>query len=413
VKISSARKEITPKESCYLCGHAMRTDKSEGILDPLYCTAVTLESTNVKFCFASVDLAMMDKEGSEYIKEEVSKKTLINKEHIFIGATHTHSGPEFQINSSFSNESGKGATPEYRNFLIETIISTMVESGDNLKSASAYFAKTMINGFYGNRNDINAPSDKSVNLVQFRDESENTILTMVNLTCHSTVLGPHNLLISGDLHAAVRNKLEKEFKSSIFMMQGAAGDMSNRQYRKGEDPEELEYISDGIVKQLLVPLSWEKIDDSIFVYQKFNYINNYTIPLEKIKEKLDKFIKELNNETNPVQQKLLISATTVLKSLVTSKKSEYSLELESSIIRIGKCIIVAVPAELFSKFAADIRKEFPDYNIIIWGYVNYSAGYLVEEKEYGKSFESIASQIPKGEPEEYVSKIISEIKKVI
>lgn len=390
----------------------MRTKKSEGILSPLYCTAVTIELNGIKLCFASIDLAMMDREGSEYIKEKVSEKTFIDKDSIFIGATHTHSGPEFQVDSSFSNEKGKGASPEYREFLIETIINTMLESGNNLKSASAYFGKAMIDGYYGNRNDINGPSDKSVNLIQFRDESENAVLTMVNLTCHATVLGPHNLLISSDLHGAVRGKLEEELKCQVFMMQGAAGDMSNRQYRKGEDSKELEYMSSGIAKQILEDLKWEKIDTDIFKCHKFDYVKNYTIPAEKIKEKLDRYVEELNNETNPVQQKLLTSATAVLKTLAASEKSEFLLELKSSVIRIGKCIIVVVPAELFSKFAADIRNEYPDYNVIVWGYVNYSAGYLVEEKEYGKSFESIISQIPKGTPEEYVSKIISEIRKV-
>ena len=49
---------------------------------------------------------------------------------------------------------------------------------------------------------------------------------------------------------------------------------------------------------------------------------------------------------------------------------------------------------------------------IVWGYSNYSVGYLADIKEYGSSFETAASEIPVGTTEEIVGQIIDSIRKI-
>ena len=46
---------------------------------------------------------------------------------------------------------------------------------------------------------------------------------------------------------------------------------------------------------------------------------------------------------------------------------------------------------------------------IVWGYANYSAGYIVEKDEYGKGYESSSTPFPQGEAELYVDHLIKSL----
>ena len=71
--------------------------------------------------------------------------------------------------------------------------------------------------------------------------------------------------------------------------------------------------------------------------------------------------------------------------------------------------ILTIPAELFSRFGLEIKQAMAAVCPIVWGYSNYSVGYLVDRAEYGRSFESAAGSIPEGTTEEIVAEILNEI----
>ena len=60
----------------------------------------------------------------------------------------------------------------------------------------------------------------------------------------------------------------------------------------------------------------------------------------------------------------------------------------------------------------EIKKEMNVKCPIVWGYSNYSVGYLADIKEYGSFFETAASEIPVGTTEEIVGQIIDSIRKI-
>ena len=69
-----------------------------------------------------------------------------------------------------------------------------------------------------------------------------------------------------------------------------------------------------------------------------------------------------------------------------------------------------IPAELFSRFGVEIKKAMNCKCPILWGYCNYSVGYLGNIDDYGNSFETSASDIPVGTTEKIVSEIVKLIK---
>ncbi len=54
------------------------------------------------------------------------------------------------------------------------------------------------------------------------------------MACHPTVLGIHNMKISSDLLGNIGKMLDEKYNTTFITMQGACGDMGNRQYRQGK-----------------------------------------------------------------------------------------------------------------------------------------------------------------------------------
>lgn len=412
MKAQITKVEITPKEACYLCGHAIRLGLSQGVMDPLYVSALIIEDNEKKNVFLSYDLILIDEELSVKIKSEVAKEIECAEDNIVVSFIHTHAAPETGEKSVF-NDPEKGARVGYRDFLIESARKAVSLANQNLEVVEIFYASTLIDGFYSNRNDKNRPCDKSANLFKLLRKDQSVLAVMVNMTCHPTVLGPQNYLISADLFGAIRSALSDIYHCDVLMMQGAAGDMGNRQYRQGNDQKELYRMRDGIVPQLIdSDISYNKIETNRIEWYKYDYHKQYEIDLDELKLRLKKNEEELSVETDENQIKLLSSGVTMLKQVI-QEGSDITLSLKGNIIRIDKSIIVCIPCELFNQLGVKIKDSFPDYDVIIWGYCDYSVGYLVEADEYGKSYESIATNIKKGIPEDYTEYLIEEIQKIL
>lgn len=412
MKAQITKVEITPNEPCYLCGHAIRLDLSQGVMDPLYVSALIIQDEDKKNIFLSYDLILIDEKLSMKIKAVVAKEVLCNEDNVIVSFIHTHAAPETGEKSVF-NDPEKGARLGYRDFLVESAREAVSLANQNLEVVEIFYASTLIDGFYSNRNDKNRPCDKSANIFKLLRKDQSVLGVMVNMSCHPTVLGPQNYLISADLFGAIRLALSDIYHCDVLMMQGAAGDMGNRQYRQGNDQKELFRMRDGIVPQLINSnISYNKIETNRIEWFKYDYQKQYKIDLDELKLRLKRNEEELSVESDENQIKLLSSGITMLKQVI-QEGSNITLSLKGNIIRIDKIIIVCVPCELFNQLGAKIKNCFLDYHVIIWGYCDYSVGYLVEADEYGKSYESIATNIKKGIPEDYTEYLVEEIQKIL
>lgn len=408
MKIAIEKRKITPEEPSYLCGHAIRVHLSEGNFDDLFCTTMIIENSNEKYCFVSFDLIMLDEDIISEMKKNIVQLCDIKQSNIFLSVIHTHSGPEVFEKGIFTGDIKTGARPGYRKLLIDILKENVACCLKKLVEINIQYGKVMINGLYGNRNSNDLISDKGVNIIKFVNDDGTLIGSIVNLSCHSTVLGPNNLNISSDLLGAVRTKLEKIWNTTILMQLGASGDVSTRQFRYGEDLKELERVSSGIVEQVLEPINFKTIDVDHIDVDDLVYNIECRIDKDDIQNKINESLKKLETETSKVQIKLLKSGMAFLEHNLTLE-SPVEIMLKASIIKMGDIIFVTIPGELFSKLGKDIKNAFNNYTVIVWELVNESVGYLVDENEYGKNYESNTTLIPKGEPENFINKLIEKI----
>ena len=89
VEVSAAKRNITPPFPMYMRGYAMRTGKSIGVLDELYCRTLVLRIDGEIFIWSTLDLCRLEEPISDYARTVLAGKYSVPKENIIIGTIHT------------------------------------------------------------------------------------------------------------------------------------------------------------------------------------------------------------------------------------------------------------------------------------------------------------------------------------
>lgn len=412
MKAGIAKRDITPHETMYLDGQISRTKPAQGVLDLLYTTVLALEIKTEPLLLINYDLIDLPRCFSDEIIEAVSQKTGINKNNIIPGFSHTHSGPSFLMDEVWSFEYCPETTRSYRNGIVKKTVQAAIEALENLENVRLYIAKTTVDGVYGNRNDIHKQCDKDVTHLVFRGQNERTVAAILHFACHPTVLGPSNYFYSADIAGYARNLAEKKWNCDVLFMQGAAGDMGNRQYRKGEDSVELARVGEQLANQIFTELSWEEISASAIQIKQCHFEMKTKRNKKQLTEQLESTQKEIQQETNQDTIKLLKTTERWLVYLL-QQPLDVHLLFDSWIIFIGKLVLVTMPAEPASVFSLQLKRRYKKYHLLVCGYIYYSNGYLIEQEVYGESFESQTSDISKGVAERYIKSIIQQMDAIL
>ena len=207
VEVSAAKRNITPPFPMYMRGYAMRTGKSIGVLDELYCRTLVLRIDGEIFIWSTLDLCRLEEPISDYARTVLAGKYSVPKENIIIGTIHTHSGPDISFEDEGEDRNHRKAV--YRELVMKQLFDAVDECFDRgFLEVTPYMVKGTIEGVYGNRNYIDKPSDKDINMILFRNENH-VVAGMFQFTCHPTVLGIHNMKISSDLLGNVGKALDE------------------------------------------------------------------------------------------------------------------------------------------------------------------------------------------------------------
>lgn len=400
IKVSTATTYVTPQEPCFMGGYGMRTQKSEGVLDELKCTAVLLEIEGARIVFCDVEILMITTDIVADVKGRLQQKYGIPLEMVTIATTHTHAGPEIRSERfpMFDEESDDGFWQSYQDFLKEKIYATIADCFETgQKEVEAWYRTVNIEGLYGNRNGIGKPEDKDVSLIVFKDDKE-VVAAIVNIACHPTVLGAQNLQISSDLLGYISRGVKERLGVYPLMMQGASGDMSNRNYRQGHDAKELTRTGEGILAQLFASQELEQLSLSEPLVEPYHWETSYPVDKEALLKLQDQIKQQMATEENYDKHKILLSSVYGID--LKLKKEEITAKFDAAIIRLGDIEICKQPGELFSRFGKQIKAASKAKLPLVWGYADDYGGYLADAGEYGKTYESIMSPMPKGASEE-------------
>ena len=259
IMIGWASADITPDSPVQLFGQYGERI-SQGVHDPLYATAMAIESASGDM--QSIMVSMDILEGTFNLQKDLrnllsGKLPGFNLKNLIISATHTHTAPYPFTSPDRSQPAGLMTGDEYRNqILLPKLTDIVVAAWNNRAAASVGFAKGSADVGYsricvyqdGHQvmlgsiiNDKGSPfvgfeggNDPSLNLMYCFDTDGNIKGIVINIACPAQDVAGLSV-ISADFWGEVRRQLQVKYPGIFILEQcSAAGDQGPWNLSAGE-----------------------------------------------------------------------------------------------------------------------------------------------------------------------------------
>lgn len=393
--------DVTPTWPVKVVGHAMRDSLSTGVHDPLECHVLTLDINGTKACFINVDLIGVSRKHTDFIKDYVYERYGVERPLTVFSVTHTHTG------ANFGMEGMEKADTKYDEYVLDGVKKAIDEAFSSMEDFDTVTVRRgEVIGYYGNRNSLDRLGDQLVNLVELKKDGK-LVAALCNMSCHSTVMDPTETRLSADLLGNVRRQLKKYLGLEPLMMNGNAGDISNRLYRHGNDFLELERVTTGIACRIAGFLDETTVEVEELSAKDIEHVVDFETDISGLADRKAELEKKLETVTDFDDRKWLLSEIRGYERKL--KNAHVHLDFKTTIIKWGDIEIVVVPCELASAFGRQIRKSSAHKVCFVWGYANGHTTYVVEASEFDGGHDGISTSLRKGDAEIYVGHIISEL----
>ncbi|MBR0385974.1 MAG: hypothetical protein IJI05_05455 [Erysipelotrichaceae bacterium] len=398
-KVSQLKVSITPAGRFFPAkmpnGHW-----AEDFSDLQYASILLLDVDGTRAVWISLDAIGCTESFSAQAREKLAVIAKTDPENVNIGYTHSHSAVRI----------GNGEDPAFDSYVTDQLIDGLQRCLKQGLTETKVFERNYDGmGFYSNRNGLDKLGDTEIKLLEFRDDNGETKGLVLSYACHSTVVNFQNTRsITSDLGGYLARGLEERYGVYPVVMLGAAGDMSNRCTRQGNDYDELIRVGEGLLSRMDINTEEKELqlhDPSVKTYQ---YKKTFVTTREERQAQIANIKKQI--EEAPTADLRRVFGSALEHAEREPDGSTFTMDVTGSVFRLGDLEIVTMPAELFSCFGLQIKKAMPVSCPVFWGYSNYSVGYLYNREESGKSFESAATNIPVGVPEDVTEYVCEAVK---
>ena len=212
-------------EHTVLAGFAARKGLSTELHQPLNTHCLVFSDGTDKVCFISNDLMEISPDISLEWRKEISEKSGLPLDRIFMHCTHTHSAP--RNGGSALEEGGSNWTHKQR--LRKTLVETAVKT---ITDDAAFRPFRMEVGKAQTDININrceretGPVDRDVQVLRiFEKKTDKPLVAIVNLACHPVCMGSRSLLVSSDYPGVAGRILREAWGGDVFQFTGASGNM--------------------------------------------------------------------------------------------------------------------------------------------------------------------------------------------
>jgi neutral ceramidase len=224
LKAGWSKVAITPEIGARLTGFSAREGVAVGVHDDLYVRSLVLESEGRAVALVSVEMLALDGDFIAAVKQAIARNTGIPVANILIACTHTHSGP-VTIKTFFNPD--ETVDEAYMARLAAAIEQSVAEAWARRAAARAGWGAAIVEGVGVNRRDpASGYVDQDAGILKISDERGVVGAVVIHYACHPTVLGPNNLLITGDFPSFALEEVERATGGFAMFFNGAQGDVS-------------------------------------------------------------------------------------------------------------------------------------------------------------------------------------------
>jgi neutral ceramidase len=404
---------ISPPIGAPLAGFAARQGVATGIHDDLFARALVLANEQTASAFVSVDVLALPQHFVERVRAAINARTGIAPEAVMVASTHTHAGP-VTITTFFNPEESVDAN--YMQRLAEAIVESVVTAWHHRFPARVGVGAGRVTGIGVNRRTPDKlPIDEEVGIIKITGAAGRLRATLINYACHPTVLGPDNLLATGDFPAFAIEGVEKALGEGGFAMY-VNGTQGNISMGHSSELSAIGVITPGRTFERAAELGRRLAEATLAALPEIETNDNpalgaislpVELPLkplptmaeaEQVLREADKRLTDLNGNTagaeeiNRAKSERLYASITSFYAKETSALNGW-LPIELQGLRIGAAAFVAVPAEVFVEIGLQIKARAPQ-RIFIAGIANGYIGYLPTSEAHAVGgYEVVSSKV--------------------
>lgn len=391
----TARVDITPAKPVEMSGYGGRKELSQGVHDPLSARAMAFEQDGRRLVLVACDLIGWYGEAGENLRRAVLEGSGLQPSELFLAAVHTHGGP------SLAADPGRGHAHnlEYTRELESKLVGLVKEAIGRLAPVQVGFGtgaspvgvnrREAVVGTDGKSRlrlgrNPSGPRDPEVQVLKMAPAGGGEPLAVAfAYACHSTALGPKNLLITGDLHGLAAQFIEKYLGPAVTApaFAGASGDIDpwvrvlpGFKTDRGWIPEPV-LMSTMLAEEVLVVA--DRIREGVTDAPIRTALKTVSLPGKPRKE-----AGEPPAEAVPVP-------------------------LTVAVARLGDVAFVGLGAEVFHEIGRAIKAGSPFRHTVVITHCNGAAGYLPTRAAYDEGgYEVQTSRVAPGAAERVVEEVL-------
>jgi hypothetical protein len=414
-RIGTARVDVTPPVGIYsrTWGSA-KHDVAEGVHRPALASCLIFQSLDrdSELVFLTLDSCCTDDREVAAIRAAILKRFGLAPEQLMFHPSHSHSLPV--LTRRMANRAGGELLASYLDGLTAVCFGL-------IEQARASLAEGLVSWAYGrcglafNRDAVDPATGRDICGLNLAEQADDTLLigrvadmagqvlaTIVNYACHPVSLGGGNRLLSPDYIGAMREVVERDSGGAMCVfMHGASGDLTPRRSYEArcevadQNGRELGYAALSILSGMFPAgqkLQYQGIEES-----------GTPLGIWRLTPRSD-ISTQLSGRLVTTQFPLLpFPSREELEAQLAAATERFAIErLERSLARraqvgdgpdsdfhftvwrIGEAFLVSTPAESYSKFQIDLRREFPDTTVAVLNLSDGTTTYLPLPESFGR-----------------------------
>ena len=388
LKAGAAQVTITPPVGVELAGYGF--GPSVGILGDLQAQALVVQDERETLVIVTADLIGFGDKMVARLRQRIQRVWDIAADSVLLSASHTHSGPAAEPLRQW------GVVDEDYLRVLEAQIEGLV--GMALRSrcpARIGYGVGRVEQVAENRRVKGGPVDVAAPIVRVDDAEGEPIAILYAVGCHPVTLHSYGNLISPDYPGYAREVVEDVLGPRVvtLFMLGAAGDTNPLGYVAGKTtPQRSRQIGAMVGCEVArVALGIETSPDAALQAQAAS-IDLPVEPLpaaEALQATYEQFAAQavrLRAEGRPFAEVSLAEITRDWASdALAAHRSRTTLSArpcELQGLRLGDVAILAMPLEVFTETALQIKGSSPAALTVLCSNANGGMGYLPTEEAY-------------------------------
>ncbi len=370
LRAGAAKRVITPDPLLPISGGMGPTAVAREKKGDLMARAVVLAQGETRLAIVSIDALGFPAALGDRVRQRIKD---IPADHILIGATHTHSGPDFYAFPD--GQGGHSGDLEYMEKVCNLAAEAIREAADQLTDVQFRVATGEVKGRVAYNYYAPDLYDRRASVLQWVKPDGKPVATLVNFAIHPEVLGAEQGILSPDLIGPLCDRLEAKWGGLALFMNGAQGGMITADNRDLNRPSDAQrgYWHDLRTWDECLRIGNTLADESSGWIESAPMQSNPTLRC------LTRHVRF------PVESDAMWAVVQYSPLRYPHQTSDHSISTRISLVEMGNARILTIPGEALPNIGFYLKRKMGAEHNLLFGLTNDAFGYILTKVDF-KSF---------------------------